>query len=207
MSDLMSSTNMPQRKADDAIISIKIQDDIQTVDARELHAFLNVGRDYTTWVKNRIDEYGFVESQDFEVFTKTGENLKGGRPSKEYMLSLDMAKELALVENSERGRLVRHYFIECEKKLRRTNWYGIPTIVYNSRLVVKFIKVLRCLGKATSGRRYQKIKQCNEAEFEKFDNCNYISVDFADRLKSNMENNQLELDFGQIEMPEGVPLS
>ena len=54
---------------------------VETVSARELHAFLEVGRDFTNWVKGRISEYDFVENQDFVVFAQTGENSTGGRPS------------------------------------------------------------------------------------------------------------------------------
>ncbi len=86
-------------------------------DARDLHAGLKVKRDYTTWMKDRIDRFGFVEGEDFEVFTKSGENPLGGRPAKEYTLSLDMAKELSMVENNEQGRLARRYFIWTEKQL------------------------------------------------------------------------------------------
>ena len=83
--------------------------------ARDLHAFLEVRRDYTTWIKHRIARYGFVEGEDFLVFTTSGENLLGGRPATDYHLTLDMAKELAMVENNERGRQARRHFIECER--------------------------------------------------------------------------------------------
>ena len=87
---------------------------IPTVDARELHNFLQVGKDFSTWIKSRIDQYEFVENSDFLVFTSSGENLTGGRPSKEYAISIDMAKELSMVERNERGKQARQYFIECE---------------------------------------------------------------------------------------------
>lgn len=90
----------------------------QVVSARELHKFLESRRDFPTWIKDRIEKYKFVENQDFEVFHNFGENPSGGRPLKEYALTLDMAKELAMVEGNEKGRQARRYFIECEKKLR-----------------------------------------------------------------------------------------
>lgn len=89
---------------------------IQTVDARELHAFLQVGRDFTNWIKGRIGTYDFEQGVDYEVFAGSGENPSGGRPTTEYALTLDMAKELGMVENNERGRIVRRYFIECERR-------------------------------------------------------------------------------------------
>ena len=90
----------------------------QTVNARELHTFLEVGKDFSTWLKNRIEQYDFVENQDFVVFHKKGENPQGGRPSNDYYITLDMAKELAMVERNEKGKQARQYFIECERKLR-----------------------------------------------------------------------------------------
>jgi phage anti-repressor protein len=87
----------------------------QTVDARELHAALGVGRDFSSWIKDRIEKYDFVEKRDFEVFTKTGENPLGGRPSTEYALSVSMAKEIAMVENNEKGQRIRQYLIKVEE--------------------------------------------------------------------------------------------
>lgn len=87
----------------------------QVVSARELHKFLESKQEFANWIKNRIDKYGFVENQDFEVFDNFINNPNGGRPLKEYALTLDMAKELAMVEGNEKGKQARRYFIECEK--------------------------------------------------------------------------------------------
>lgn len=88
-------------------------------DARTLHTFLEVGKDFTNWVKDRIAKYQFVKNQDFAEFTPNlAKNQRGrGRPSSEYHLTLDMAKELSMVENNEKGRQARRYFIECERKV------------------------------------------------------------------------------------------
>lgn len=94
-------------------------DQVQTVDARELHAKLGVGRDFSNWIKARIAEYGFTPHIDFvEVSARSGENPSGGRPRLEYALSLDMAKELAMVENNEIGRATRRYFLTCERQAK-----------------------------------------------------------------------------------------
>ena len=94
-------------------------DDVLSVDARELHAYLNSGQEFAAWIRARIQQYKFVEHADFEVFDKPIKNPKGGRPGKEYMVSLDMAKELAMVEKTVQGRVARRYFIDCEKELRQ----------------------------------------------------------------------------------------
>jgi phage anti-repressor protein len=92
---------------------------VQLCNARDLHAFLEVGRDFSTWLKERIEQYGFTEGEDF-VFgspkrgNQTGRG--GDRRSRDYHLTLDMAKELAMVENNDKGRQVRRYFIALERQ-------------------------------------------------------------------------------------------
>ncbi|CAB4327682.1 MULTISPECIES: antA/AntB antirepressor family protein [unclassified Brucella] len=91
---------------------------IQTVNGRDLHAFLEVGKDFSTWIKDRIEQYGFAENVDFVIFPEIGEKSGRGRPSKEYALSLGMAKELSMVERNEKGKQARQYFIECERRAK-----------------------------------------------------------------------------------------
>lgn len=87
-----------------------------SVDARALHEFLEVGTRFNGWITGRIKQYGFVENEDFVTFAENP--VKLGRPSKEYAVSLDMAKELSMVENNNKGREARRYFIQCEKDLK-----------------------------------------------------------------------------------------
>lgn len=89
--------------------------------ARDLHRFLGVGRDFTTWIKNRIKEYGFVKNQDFIIVENLSSPKWGSSKSRqqvmiEYHITLDMAKELAMVEKTPKGREVRRYFIAMEKQ-------------------------------------------------------------------------------------------
>ena len=90
---------------------------VQAVNARDLHAFLEVGKDFSTWIKDRVEQYAFVEGQDFATYLLPNIGEKGqGRPTKEYAISLGMAKELAMVERNEKGKQARRYFIECERR-------------------------------------------------------------------------------------------
>lgn len=98
------------------LIKITEQNGKKAVSARELHAFLESKQDFSTWIKARIEKYGFIENQDFEVFHNFMENPNGGRPLIEYALSIDCAKEISMVEGNEKGKQARRYFIECEKK-------------------------------------------------------------------------------------------
>ena len=90
---------------------------IETVSARELHSFVESRQEFSNWIKNRIEKYGFVENVDFLIILSKTHT--GGRPSQEYFITLDMAKQLAMVENNEKGMQVRKYFIECEKRLKQ----------------------------------------------------------------------------------------
>ena len=97
------------------IIKIEDRAGIETVNARELHDFLGSKKDFSDWMKYRINQYGFSEETDFT--TRLGKST-GGRPSKEYFITIDMAKELSMVENNERGREARRYFIAREKQAK-----------------------------------------------------------------------------------------
>lgn len=91
------------------------QETTQTVNARELWVFLESGQEFSNWIQGRIGKYGFVEGQDFLIILSKSAM---GRPSKEFHISIDMAKQLAMVENNYRGSQARQYFIDCEKKYK-----------------------------------------------------------------------------------------
>lgn len=111
-------------KANNSIIQITSSEisgeAVQGVNARELHGFLGVDTRFNDWLSRRIEEYEFVENKDFVLVTQNRviKGRGGDRRSVEYFLSLDMAKELAMVEKTEKGKEARRYFIECERKLK-----------------------------------------------------------------------------------------
>ncbi|MGL5090250.1 MAG: antA/AntB antirepressor family protein [Aeromonas sobria] len=95
---------------------------VNTVSARELHDFLKLGRDFSTWIQDRIADYEFVEGADYtvvETLSSPNSGSSKARPQrvKEYYLALDMGKELAMVERNDEGRRARRYFIDCERRL------------------------------------------------------------------------------------------
>lgn len=113
------------------LIPIQENNGQRAVNARDLHAFLQVGKDFSNWIKGRVDKYDFVEGKDFEVlyFDYRGNLLNirhaklGGSENQqvskiEYALSISMAKELSMLENNERGKQARKYFIACEENKR-----------------------------------------------------------------------------------------
>lgn len=94
-----------------------------TVNARSLHSFLDVKSEFRNWIKNRIDDFMFVEQQDFVT---TVEIYRGGE-RRDYHITLDMAKELAMVERSAKGKQARQYFIDCERQLKSAD----PSVILN----------------------------------------------------------------------------
>ena len=93
---------------------------VQLVDARELHQFLHVVTRFNDWIVRRIEEYGFIKNDDFLVTQKrvTNEGRGGNRKEiSDYHLTLDMAKQLTMVERNDKGREARRYFIDCERRL------------------------------------------------------------------------------------------
>ena len=84
---------------------------IKTVNARDLHAFIESKQQFADWIKARIDQYGFVEGADFTVH----KFMNGRATQTDYHISIDMAKELSMVERNAKGKQARQYFIECEK--------------------------------------------------------------------------------------------
>lgn len=103
------------------LIKIEKRDGKETVNARDLHGFLEVGKDFSTWFNDRVVKYGFEDGVDYTDLVSPSSGEKGGRPKIEYFISLDMAKELSMVENNEKGREARRYFIEVENKARQVS--------------------------------------------------------------------------------------
>lgn len=116
------------------------------VSAKALHKALGVGKDFSTWITDRISEYDFTIGHDYSVHKTISPNLgkspsgaayskikHSGRPGKDYLLSVGMAKELAMVERTEQGRAIRRYFIQCEEELQRS----VPEIAARYRRQLK----------------------------------------------------------------------
>ena len=85
------------------------------INARELYLFLEIKHQFRDWIKNSIRDYGFLEGKDFSYFYSES---TGGRPAKEYVLSIGMSKELSMVSKTEKGKEARLYFIKCEELAR-----------------------------------------------------------------------------------------
>lgn len=96
-------------------------DGARAVMGRDLHAFLEVETQYNKWIERMI-QYGFEQGKDF--LAKNAQNPNGGRPRTEHILSLDMAKEISMIQRTEKGKQARQYFIECERRAKRPHIDG-----------------------------------------------------------------------------------
>jgi anti-repressor protein len=87
---------------------------VQTCNARDLWMFVESKQEFANWIKGRIEKYGFLDGEDFTV----DKFINGRATVIDYHLTIEMAKELAMVESNEKGREVRRYFIECERRAK-----------------------------------------------------------------------------------------
>lgn len=99
------------------LIKIEVKDGQQLVSGRELHKFLEIGTEYMKWF-TRMIAYGFTENTDFTVTVKIDEDdtaFGGERKSTDHLMTLNMAKEISMLQRNEKGKLARQYFIKCEE--------------------------------------------------------------------------------------------
>ena len=99
------------------LIKITTKDGKQLVSARELHDFLEIKTEFRKWFP-RMCEYGFVENVDFTRAFQKCPTLGGIQTVADYAITIDMAKEISMIQRTEKGKQARLYFIECEKKLK-----------------------------------------------------------------------------------------
>ena len=95
------------------ILTINYESENPTVSARELHEKLHIGTKFTTWFE-RMKEYGFSEGKEF--FPKLGETSEqGGRPQTDFEISVDMAKQICMIQRTPEGKQCRQYLLDLEK--------------------------------------------------------------------------------------------
>jgi anti-repressor protein len=151
------------------IITDKVgNDNIRTVDARELHSFLEVKSKFQDWIRARINDYGFEKGKDFIVLPFFENNSKGGRPKECYHLTIEMAKELSMVERNEKGKEARKYFIDCERQAKQQPDLKAITKTDLAKMVIE------------SESRVSELESKIEADKPK--------VEFAETLKASIDS-------------------
>lgn len=135
-----------------ALIKITTTPNGQVVSARELHKFLEASERFSNWIDRQF-QYGFEEGLDYigckEFNTLANQELN------DFALTLDCAKEISMLQKSEKGKQARKYFIECEKNLKN-GVYQLPKT---------FSEALRLLADTTEQKEHALI-QLNEAKQE-----------------------------------------
>lgn len=157
------------------VIKVREERGKQLVSARELYEFIEVKERFTRWME-RMLEYGFVEHSDYEavnIYVQC-QNGIGGTTKKDYALTLDCAKQIAMLQRNDRGRQARDYFIQCEKNLQSM----IKTLPQDylsalKALVVSEEEKQKALEIAMENER--KVK-----ERDRYINSNHHKVDFYD---------------------------
>ena len=184
-------------------ITIIEQNGIQLIDARELHRRLGVQTKFTNWFPRRVEEYRFDEGKDYftenQLLPKNGQKVSH-RPRTEYFLTIDMAKEIAMVERTEVGKKIRNYFIEMEKLARESaikmppslNVYGKEALPYIEWLLLHQYSV-------TSGQYHRRIKKHPEQFYRTAEGKWYINREFAEALL------QLRNGYQQLTKVQGLP--
>jgi putative phage anti-repressor protein len=191
----------------DKLITITEQKGVQLVDARELHQRLQTRRDFSNWIKGRIQEYGFIENEDYFIENQRSPKLAsqvsthgGFRHRIDYHLTVNMAKELAMVERNEWGRKIRRYFIEMEKLAREfaikmppfLNVYGKEALPYIECLLLHQYSV-------TSGQYHRRIRKYPQHFHRTAEGKWYINKEFAEALL------QLRDGYKQFTQIKGLP--
>ena len=156
---------------------IKVNKENNTVSARELHKFLEVGQDFTNWIKRMIN-YGFELNQDFTVA-----KISEGKVTKhEYIISLDMAKEISMIQRTKKGKQARQYFIQCEK------------FIQDSKLTEEF-KYYRKTGKIArkdlTDTIKEKLQPSNQFVYGNYTELGYLKV-FGKKTKELKQERNLK---------------
>lgn len=97
------------------LIPIEERNGSQAVNARHLYMWLGSKRQFADWIKEQIDYCDLIENVDYQSLSQNCEKPQGGRPSVEYALSINAAKEISMMSRTDKGKQARRYFIECER--------------------------------------------------------------------------------------------
>lgn len=175
----------------------------------ELYGVLGSRRQYTDWIKGRLLECDAVEDMDYQSFSQKNEKPSGGRPGIEYIIKLDTAKEMAMLERNAKGKQVRRYFIKVEKKYKENNIENSQSAFMLCLQGVKFVADDMRVSEASKLYMYNKTfeefglptgflpkyedngsrEQCSASELLKRNGCDIGAVKFNQLL---IENGYLE---------------
>ena len=158
---------------------VTTENGLQTVSAKDLYHFLEPKAKFNDWIRRMLTYYGCIEDVDFYSFLS--ESI-GGRPSREYILSLDCAKSIAMVQRSPKGKQIRSYFIEAEKQFKAIatpeqirELYNRLTILESRQIdytedwtVERYLRACNLLSGITNTHRQQLGKLCTKSHRQEY---------------------------------------
>lgn len=191
------------------LVIVNSSSDTMLIDARLLHQQLQSGQRFADWIKKRINEFDFEENEDF--FIILGKSIFGRKPV-DYHLTMDMAKELAMLERNSVGKRIRQYFIAVEKEAREASKTGrilpkgVKSRSINGRKLYPYARMSKKLGFKSGGGLYSR-RYRYPNHFIKLDSLWYCTEEMANLMamwKSTINHRQvikemnpiLPLDFG-----------
>lgn len=142
------------------MIKVEYSGQRPTTSARGLWEFLE--RPWGEFLKwfNQFKDYGFIENHDYRVIECLSENPQGGRPATDYEITIEMAKELAMLQKTEKGKIARRYFIELEKK------WNSPELIM-ARALQMASRELDSYKVQLKEERHEKLKLQEKVEIDK----------------------------------------
>ena len=148
--------------------------ELNSVNAKEIHDYLQVKTRFDMWIGRAISKYDFKENIDYTVLKNEYAEKWEFSPT-EYIVTMDMAKELAMLENNPKGRATRKYFINCEKELQKTDLSLNTTILIELSKLNQEIKDFKnqLVSNEQSNKKVIKNKENINIDFK-------ISRDFTD---------------------------
>lgn len=187
----------------DKLITITEQKGAQLVDARELHRRLKVQTSFNHWFNRRVSEYNFDENKDYftenQLLDKNDKKYPH-RPRTEYFLTIDMAKEIAMVERTEVGKKIRNYFIEMEKIAQQSIIKMPPSLNVYGKEALPYIESLLLHGySVNSGSYHRRIRKYPQHFYRTAEGKWYINREFFEALL------QLRNGYQQLTKVQGLP--
>ena len=167
-----------------SLIIVNSSSDNMLIDARLLHSQLQISTPFNDWIRRRIQEFDFEDGKDFYSILR--KSLLGRKPT-DYHLTMDMAKELAMLERNEVGKRIRQYFIAVEKEARETAGSarllpkGIHSRTFNGRKIYQYRRLAEKLGYSVGGSIYER-KRRYPNHFIELDNVTYCTEEMANLM-------------------------
>lgn len=188
------------------ILTINYESENPTVSARELHEKLHIGTKFTTWFE-RMKEYGFSEGKEF--FPKLGETSEqGGRPQTDFEISVDMAKQICMIQRSPEGKQIRQYFIDLENAWNTPEQIFARALKMADKTMAQKVNDIGATAKAALNKQIDAFARLNsqyDSQSEKIDALKRKIAGYSDEygeMQAKIDETVKKLN--DLEMMQGV---